>query len=150
MLVAITGDDTLTLGGNTFTDFADNEVSKVEPPNDIVKVKTGKNQNTIYAKDETGNNFNVTLRLLRGSPDDQFLQNQYQAMVGNFAATILLNGTFVKNLGDGAGNISRDIYTLKGGVIVRLPAASENAEGNTDQAVSIWSLKFALGSRAIG
>ena len=50
----ITGKDTLTLYSRVFTDFADGDASLLSHPNDLVEMKTGKNGNTIYTKNETG------------------------------------------------------------------------------------------------
>lgn len=145
----VTSDDTLTLKNRIFNDLADDDVSSIAFPNDAVMVKTGKNQNTIFAKDEKGNNANLVLRLIRGSPDDQFMQTQIAAMRRDFVATELFTGEFVKRLGDGQGNVVRDVYTLLGGVIVRFPDGKENTSGDITQAVSVYNLTFARAERSI-
>lgn len=145
----VTSDDTLTLYDRIITDMADDDVSAIAFPNDSVSVKTGKNRNSLYAKNEAGNNANLTLRLVRGSSDDQFLQSQIAAMEADFVATVLGNGEFVKRLGDGQGNVVRDVYTLQGGVIVRRVDGKENVNGDTGQAVAIYNMTFALAQRSI-
>lgn len=144
----ITGDDTITLFDRVFNDLADGDVSNIEFPNDLVTLKTGKNQNTIYAKNETGNNANITLRLMRGSSDDRFLNQLYAQMTQDFATFNLGNGQLSKRMGDGQGNVVFDIYNL-GGVIFSKPVeVKSNAEGDTDQGVSVWTLKAAVGTRS--
>jgi hypothetical protein len=145
----ITSDDTLTLYDRVISDLADDDVSNISFPNDNVKVKTGKNRNTLYAKDETGNNANLVLRLTRGSSDDQFLQAKIAESEADFVATQLANGSFVKRLGDGQGNVVLDNYTLLGGVIVRRVDGKENVSGDTVQAVSIYNMVFATAERSI-
>ncbi len=145
----ITAEDTLTLGNRVFNDFADDDVSKITFPNDMVKAKTGKNKNTIFSRDATGDNAVLALRLIRGSSDDQFLQSIISGMEVDFVATITLDGEFVKRLGDGQGNIKRDVYTLQGGMIQKKPESGENVAGGTDQAVAMYTIIFANGKRSI-
>lgn len=145
----ITSDDTLTLYDRVITDLADDDVSSITFPNDSVKVKTGKNRNTLYAKDETGNNANLVLRVTRGSSDDQFLQSKIAQSEADFVATQLANGSFVKRLGDGQGNVKLDNYTLRGGVIVRRVDGKENVSGDTAQAVAVYNMTFATAQRSI-
>jgi hypothetical protein len=148
-LFNITGDDTLTLFDRVFNDLSQDDVSAITFPNDLVKVKTGKNQNTIFAKDETGNNGTLVLRVMRGSSDDQFLQTRMTESEQDFASTILANGEFVKRLGDGQGNVIRDVYTLQGGMITKRVEAKENTSGDTGQAESVYTLTFALAKRSV-
>lgn len=143
----ITGDDTLTLNGRVLNNLADGDVSTITFPNNIVEMKTGKNQNTIFSKNETGNNASLILRVLRGSSDDRFLQSLYNNMVANFTDFILLNGQFVKQIGDGQGNRALDTYTVNGGVFVKNIEASTNVQGTTDQGVSIYNITFATSKR---
>ena len=145
----ITSDDTLPLWNRVFNEFADDDVSSVTFPNDIITVKTGKNQNTIYSKNEPGNNANVVLRLIRGSSDDQFMQGKLAAMEQDFVSQELASGEFVKRLGDGQGNVARDVYTMLGGVIVRRPDGKENTSGDTSQGVVVYNMTFAKAVRSI-
>lgn len=146
---AITSDDTLTLFGAVLTDFADGDVSKIEFSEDIGVVKTGKDGNTIFTDKQPGNNATLTLRLMRGSSDDQTLNTQLLSQQSDFSGFTLAQGTFVKRIGDGQGNVVSDSYTLANGLFTKLPGVSENVEGTTDQAVSIYTLKFATATRGI-
>lgn len=146
---AITSDDTLTLFGAVLTDFADGDVSKIEFSEDIGVVKTGKDGNTIFTDKQPGNNATLTLRLMRGSSDDQTLNTQLLSQQSNFSGFTLAQGTFVKRIGDGQGNVVSDSYTLANGLFTKLPGVSENVEGTTDQAVSVYTLKFATATRGI-
>lgn len=145
----VTSDDTLTLKNRVFNDLADDDVSSITFPNDSVTVKTGKNKNSVFAKNETGNNANLVLRLIRGSADDQFMQNEIAKAEQDFVAQALFTGSFTKRLGDGEGNVKLDVYTLLGGVIVRQVDGKENTSGDTAQAVSVYNLTFAQAKRSI-
>lgn len=149
MIETITGDDTLTLFGRVITDLATTDISVLEYPNEINKMKTGKNANTIYAKDETGNNATLVIRLMRGSDDDLFLESQKLASAKDYPATILATGQLVKRLGDGQGNIRNDVYTLQGGTFTRNVPVKSNVEGDTEQAVAVYNFMFAVAKRSI-
>lgn len=148
-IFTVTSDDTLIINDRVFVDLADDDVTAITFPNDRVKMKTGKNKNTLYAKDEQGQNASLDLRLSKGSSDDQFMQSLLAAADGNFTAQSLLSGQFVKQLGDGAGDVVREVYTLKGGVILRTPDGKENVSGDTSQAVAVYKLMFATAQRSI-
>lgn len=145
----LVSDGTLTLYDRVFNDFADDDISAITFPNDLVTVKTGKNGNTIYSKNEPGRNATAVLRLIRGSSDDQFMQTKLSLMKQDFVATELAFGEFAMRLGDGSGNIARDVYTLKGGVITRPVDGKENVSGDTAQGVSVYNLVFADAERSI-
>jgi hypothetical protein len=145
----VTSNDTLTLNSHVFVDQAFGDISKITFPNELVNLKTGKNGNTVFAQNASGFNANLELRLLRGSTDDQFLDALILAPGSSFPSTTLLSGTFVKMLGDGQGNVVSDTYTLSGGVISKEIEGKENVEGDTEQAVATYMVKFASAARVI-
>lgn len=148
-IYVITGSDTLTLFDRVFADFADDDVSTFTFPNDLVTMKTGKNRNTIYSQNEPGANADGVLRFIRGSSDDQFLQGKILEMQQDFVGSVLAAGQFVKRLGDGEGNVIRDVATLAGGVFTREVDVKANVSGDTSQGVAIYNMKFAQATRSI-
>ncbi len=149
----ITGEDTLTLSfgedGRVFNDLATDDTSTITFTEDLVGVVTGKNKNTIFAKNEKGNNGQLVLRLIRGSSDDQFLDGRQADTDKDFSATVLANGEFRKRLGNGDGNIVADVYTLQGGMITRRVEGKENVSGDTEQGIAIYTIVFASAIRSI-
>lgn len=139
----ITAEDTFSIYDRVLTDFADDDSSTISFAGDLVTIKTGKNKNSIYAKNETGTNAAVTLRLIRGSSDDRFMSGKLSEMQRDFVATELANGEFVKRLGDGQGNVIRDVYTLLGGTFQRNVDGKENVSGDTEQGVAVYNMIFA-------
>ncbi len=101
--VALSGSDTVMINNRVFADLADGDCAVLTFPNDIANVKTGKNGNSIYGLNESGKQAELSLRLVRGSADDKFMNNLLSQQQSNFAGTVLLIGEFVKQLGDGAG-----------------------------------------------
>lgn len=148
-LNTITSDDTLTLYGRVIADLADGDTSSITFTDELASVKTGKNGNTVFAQNQKGNNATLSIRVMRGSSDDQFLQSQLTLQNQNFPGVVLAFGSFVKRLGDGKGNVLNDSYTFTAGVFSKNVEGKENVEGNTDQAVAIYNMKFAQAARGI-
>lgn len=148
-IITLTGSDTLTINGRVFTGQADDNWGELRFPNQLANMKTGKNGNTIFGFNATGKNAEMTNRLMRGCSDDIFLNGLLQQQVYNFAAFVLLNGQFIKKLGDGAGHITSDIYNLGGGIIEMVPEAVSNTSGDTNQSVTIYKIKWASAVRVI-
>lgn len=146
----LSGNDTLVIDGRVLQDVADGNVGYLTFPNSVAAIKTGKNGNSLYALNTTGYQANLKLRILRGSPDDKFFLGRYNQQQNNFAAMVLMQGSFVKQLGDGAGNIFYDTYTCIGGIFVKPQEVLSNPEGNTEQNVTIYEIMFSNTARALG
>lgn len=147
--VALSGNDTVVLNNRNFSDFADGNIVELTFPSDIAQVKTGKNGNSIYGLNTTGLQCELKMRLVRGGADDQFMNNLLVQQNANFAGTVLLQGQFIKKIGDGAGNITSDTYILGGGVFTKQVEATSNVEGDSAQSVSVYMMKFTNSPRAI-
>ena len=145
---ALTGADTIILNDIPLKDFADNDIGNLEISNDLFAMSTGKNGNTIFAYDEAGRNATLTVRVLMSSNDDKRLNGLVPQHEG-FASTVLINGSVVKMVGDGQGNISYNTYLLKGGMIQRKPNMTSNVNGETNQAVVEYTIQFADAERSI-
>lgn len=144
----LTGDDVIILNDIPLNDFADGDIGTLELPNNLTEITTGKNGNTIFAFNEAGNNATLTIRILMSSNDDKRL-NGMIPKGKNFAETILLNGSVIKQVGDGQGNISYNTYLLDGGVVQKKPAVRANVSADTQQAVLEYQIIFASANRAI-
>jgi hypothetical protein len=147
--VALSGNDTVVINNRTFADFGDGNVVELTFPNDIATVKTGKNGNSIYGLNETGKQCELKIRLVRGSSDDKFMNNLLQQQNSNFAGFPLLIGQFIKKIGDGLGNVTSDTYILSGGLFTKQVEAKSNVEGDSEQSISVYMMKFTNSPRAI-
>lgn len=145
---ALTGKDTIIINDIPLTDFADGDIGNLEIPNNLFAMQTGKDGNTIFALDESGQNATLTVRVLMSSNDDKRL-NGLIPKSDSFAETILMTGAVVKQVGDGQGNVSYNTYTLAGGMIQKKPDIKTNVNGDTTQAVVTYTIMFANGNRAI-
>lgn len=147
--LALTGSDTVTINNQPLSDFADGNVVELTFPNPIANVKTGKNGNALFGLNASGVQAECKIRVIRGGNDDKFLNNLLAQQNANFAGTVLLTGTFIKKLGDGAGNVTSDTYILAAGIFEKIPEGKSNVEGETEQSVAIYSMKFASAVRVL-
>ena len=149
----LTGKDTIVLTwgsiSRTLLNFGDGDVVNLEFPNDLFTVKRGKNGSTMYSQNANGSLVDVTLRILRGSADDQWLNSILKSCISDPPSFSLLQGVFTKRLGDGFTNITNDQYLLFGGIFKKKVAAKDNVEGETEQALSIYPLTFGSDNRAL-
>lgn len=145
----LTGKDTIIINDRTIVDVADGDTVNIDYPNELVGIKTGKNGNAIYNLNETGKQADVTLRILRGSADDKFLNSLKLSMERDFPSFTLLTGQFIKRIGDGQSNITKEIYNLNGGIFSQSSSAKENVEGDTEAAVVIYNIKFSNAAKTL-
>ncbi len=148
MSVSLTGKDVLQIGTRVLADFADGDVATLDFPNNVVEGKVGKNGNTIYAYNSTGKSSTLTLRLVRGSADDKYLNSELNLYLADTAGYPLLSGEFVKRVGNGE-SVTADVYVLSGGVIQKMPNVKDNVEGDTDTSITEWVVFFGNGERSL-
>lgn len=145
----LTGNDTTTIKSSTeeriLADFAGAEPVVVTFENDLATIETGKNSNSIIAPNRMGDVATATISLLIGSDDDKFLQSEISNYRRDSASYSLLTAKFIKRVGDGAGNISKKVIDLKGGLINKKPDFKENVQGDATQGVVVYTLKFSVG-----
>lgn len=149
MSVSLTGKDTFILDGRIFKDFADGDTTTLTFPNDLSAGKTGKNGNTIVAYNSQGQTVDLVMRILRGSGDDKFLNSRTLGYINDPAGFVPLVGQFIKRVGDGGGAVTAETYNLTNVMPVRIPDAKENVEGDTEQAVAIWTFRGFGAKRAL-
>ena len=147
--VAMSGSDAVILNNRLLSDLADGDAVHLTYPNDIANVKTGKNGNSIYGLNASGKQADLVLRVVRGSADDKYLMNLLTQQQLNFEGTVLNQGEFIKKLGDGAGNVTSDTYLVSGGVFTKQVEGKSNMEGDTEQSIAIYHLKFSNAPRTL-
>jgi hypothetical protein len=145
----MSGADSLIINNRILADFADGNYGELTFPNEIASVKTGKNGNSIYALNETGRQSELKIRLIRGSSDDKFMNGLIANQQANFAGFVLMIGQLIKKIGDGLGNVGNDTYLMSGGIFTKQVEAKANAEGDSEQSVSIYTIKFSNNPRVI-
>lgn len=147
--VAFTGNDTQKINERILADMADGDVTVLDFPNELAVVKKGKNGNALMAFNAQGTIGDLTLRLVRGGADDKFMNNLVNQFINNPAAFVLLTGEFIKNIGDGRGNVQNDTYAAQDGVPMKIPPGKSNVDGDADQSAVVYMVKFATVVRVI-
>lgn len=147
--VAMSGNDTIQINNRVLQDLATGTCVELTFPTDIANVKTGKNGNSVYGLNETGKQADCKIHVLRGSGDDKFLQNLLTQQNANFAGTVLMIGQFVKKIGDGQGNITSDTYVVSGGVFSKQVEGRTNVEGESEQSIAMYTVKFSNAPRVL-
>lgn len=148
--MSLTGDDTLVINNRPIhIEFAEGDTATIDFPNELVSMSTGKNKNTIYAKNEAGNNFDLVFSVMRNGSVDRFLNGLQAQQDDDWAGFVLMDGAFTKRLGDGQGNVSYDTYILEGMVFVKKVPTKGNVNGDTEQGKVQYALRGALATRAI-
>lgn len=145
---ALTGDDQIIINEVPLNDFPDGDIGTLSIANTVAEMTTGKDANTIFALNEAGRNATLTIRVLMSSADDKRL-NGLIPQSNNFASYSLVEGSIIKQVGNGAGKISYNTYMLSGGMVNKLPDIKINVNGDTQQAVIEYQIIFALAARAI-
>lgn len=147
-IYTLTGDDTIIINDLPLKDFPSGDIATLEIPDNLMELDTGKNGNSIFALNESGNNATLTVRVLISSNDDKRL-NGLVPVSDSFASYILLTGSVIKQVGDGAGNLSYNTYLLSGGMVQKNPNVKTNVNGDTEQATIEYVIRFAKAARAI-
>lgn len=147
--VAMTGNDTISVNGRILIGLATGDCVKITYPNDIANVKTGKNGNSIYSLNESGKQAKLELHLIRGCDDDKYMLNRLNQQNANFSGTVLINGEFVKKIGDGTGNVAGDTYLTSGGVFTKPVEVTMNVDGSAEQSIAIYNIMFSNAPRVI-
>lgn len=147
-IYALTGDDQIIINQVPLNDFPDGDIGTLSIQNTVAEMTTGKDANTIFALNEAGRNAVLTIRVLMSSSDDKRL-NGLIPQANKFASYSLVEGSIIKQVGDGSGNISYNTYLLSGGMVNKLPDIKINVNGDGQQAVVEYQIMFALASRAI-
>ncbi len=146
----LTGEDNLLLNDiPLMVDTSKGDVVTLDFPNDIMTMETGKNKNTIYALNEEGGNVNLTIKLQRGTAGHKFLNGLQSQQDRDFVGFPLMNGAFVKRLGDGQGNVTYNTFNLQGLMFSKKPGTKANTDGDTEQGSVTYILKGALATESM-
>lgn len=147
MTIALTGNDSIIIDGLPLVDLANGDVGTLTFPNDITSATTGKNGNSIIALNETGKIAELSIRVLRGSSDDKTLNSKFKTMEADLPSFTLLTGSIVKRIGDGISGVTEDTYALSGGTFSKRVETTSNVEGDIEQGVSVYNIRFTNSSR---
>lgn len=131
------------------SDFADGTVAELAAPNELSATTTGYNGNSLGSHNEPGRQRECTLRIVKAGNDDKRFNKNYNMWKNRDMRFIPLEMTFTKNVGHSDRTITKDTVTCYFGLPAGQPTQSMVMDGNTEQVVSIYMIRFANSERSM-
>jgi hypothetical protein len=131
------------------SDFADGTVAELAAPNELSTITTGYNGNSLGSHNEPGRQRELTLRLVKGSNDDKRLNKAYNMWKNRDMRFRPLKMSFTKNVAQGNGSITVDTVECFFGLPTGQPGQIQDTAGNTEQVISIYSIRFGNSERSM-
>ena len=142
--IVLTGQDFITLGQDTvrvLQNLGDGDIGHITFSDNHADMTVGKDGTAIIARNQKGRKGELVIRVLRGSDDDIFIGLMLSDYLNDSIGFFCINGSVTKQLGDGVGNYSFVTYELSAGTIMKTPEVTANVGGNTDQAISVYTIQ---------
>lgn len=136
-------------GPFVLSDFADGTVAELSAPNELSSMTTGYNGNSLGAHNEPGRQRELTLRVVKGSSDDKRINSNYNLWKNRDIRFKPLSMTFTKNVAHEDGSITNDKVTCYFGLPTGQPVQMSDMAGNTEQVVSIYTIRFGNSERSM-
>lgn len=139
--------DSLRLNNQIISTFGQGDCGKITFPNELIMTDVDKQGNGLLALNQKGLIAELEVRLVMAGTDDQYL-NSLLAQLLSGTPTIM-TGVFTKNFADQNGNVTSVQVQLNGGSVRKGVDMIISADGNIEQTIAIWPLRFATWSRLI-
>lgn len=153
MVDSYTSSDTIVAedyeGKWVLADFAGGTVAELSAPNDLSSTTTGYNGNSLGAHNEPGRQRECTLRLVKAGSDDKRLNKNYNLWKNRDSRFKPLKLSFTKNVAHEDGSITKDTVDCFFGLPSGQPTQANNVEGDTEQVVSVYMLRFGNSERSL-
>lgn len=131
------------------SDFANQTVATLAAPNELSQTSTGYNGNSLGAHNEPGRQRECTLRLVKASGDDKRLNKNYNLWKNRDLRFKPLKMSFTKNVAHSDGSVTADTVECFFGLPAGQPEQTNDVEGNTDQVVSVYMIRFGNSERSM-
>lgn len=145
---AYTGQDIIKYKDRILNDFANGDVAIITYPNELHGMANGKNGNAMAAHNEQGNQAELQLRVIKGSPDDKYLNSEVIAWKTHSPNFTPANAELTKVISVDNG-LTNEVTSL--GFLI--PSANietkTNTDGDTEQVVSVYRFRAGRSERAL-
>lgn len=145
---AYTGQDIIKYKDRILNDFANGDVAIITYPNELHGMANGKNGNAMAAHNEQGNQAELQLRVIKGSPDDKYLNSEVIAWKTHSPSFTPANAELTKVISVDNG-LTNEVTSL--GFLI--PSANietkTNTDGDTEQVVSVYRFRAGRSERAL-
>lgn len=143
-----TGQDILKFGDRILSNFADGDVATITYPNEFHGMKIGKYGNAIAAHNEQGSMAELSIRVLKGSPDDKYLNSFLVSWKNHSPSFAPQTAEFTKVI-TVDNSITNEVTSLGFIIPIRNVETKDNVEGDTEQSVSVYSFRAGESNRAL-
>lgn len=156
--VVVSIDDTISINTEPMVDVSSGAYSELTFPDELSSTETGKNGNAIITRKTAGLKGDLVLRVITGSENDKFLNNllilqttaSSAASAPNALAAgggpapgfTLLTGYIAKNLVVNDKPVV-NVYTMTGGSFTKQVETTSTTEGNAEQLIAVYRMRFA-------
>ena len=131
------------------SDFADGTVAELTAPNELSTITTGYNGNSLGSHNEPGRQRELSLRLVKGSNDDKRLNKAYNMWKNRDLRFRPLKMSFTKNVAHTDGSVTVDTVECFFGLPTGQPSQMQDTAGNTEQVISIYTIRFGNSERSM-
>lgn len=131
------------------TDFAGGTVAELTAPNELSTTTTGYNGNSLGSHNEPGRQRECTLRIVKGGDDDKRLNASYNLWKNKDSKFKPLSMSFTKHVAHSDSSRTKDTVECFFGLPAGQPTQASNVEGDTEQLVSIYMLRFGNSERSM-
>ena len=136
-------------GDWVLSDFGDGTVAELNAPNELSTLTTGYNGNSLGSHNEPGRQRELTLRLVKGSADDKRMNENYNLWKNRDIRFRPLTMAFTKTVAHGSGAPTNDKVECFFGLPTGQPAQVSDMAGNTDQVISVYTIRFGNSERSM-
>jgi hypothetical protein len=145
---AYTGQDIIKFDDRILRDFANGDVAIITYPNELHGMVDGKDGNAMAAHNEQGNIAELQLRVIKGSPDDKYLNSKVIAWKNHSSSFSPSNAELTKAIMVDNG-LTNEITTLNFVIPSNNVETKTNTDGDTEQVVSVYRFRAGRSQRAL-
>jgi hypothetical protein len=121
-----------------FSDFANGKYLTLEFANPRSTREMGRG-GSIITKNSNASQATLTVRLIKGSPDDVFLLGTASDYDRSPETFVLMAGSASLRFGDGSGEVTTENYSLSEGSFTNQPGFSTDSASDAEDGIAVWT-----------
>ena len=145
---AYTGQDIIKFNDRVLNDFANGDVAIITYPNELHGMNNGKNGNAMAAHNEQGNQAELQVRVIKGSPDDKYLNSFVIAWKTHSSSFAPASAELTKVISVDNG-LTNEVTSLGFVIPSNNIETKTNTDGDTEQVVSVYRFRARRSERAL-
>lgn len=145
---AYTGQDIIKFEDRILRDFANGDVAIIRYPNELHNMSNGKDGNSMGAHNEQGKIAELELRIIKGSPDDKYLNSKVIAWE-NHSPTFKPSTAELTKVISVDNGLTNEVTSLGFILPSKKVDTKTNTDGDIEQVVSVYSFRAGTSQRAL-